>query len=416
VEPGAGDGALALVQRFAEQRVGEPVAADVRLAHHALPGGDVKRFDDFGDVDRRSGGHHVEGELLADDGRQRQQVDAPLGQSHHAALDHLTHAGGHAHGDVGAVERVVDREQPRHLAHEERVAAGLSVHGGRKFFAQLGTGGRGHEGGHTVGVQSSEADDVAAPRHVVEQLRDRMVRAYLGAAVGADHRHRVRRQLGGDEAQQQQRGLVRPVQVVKNDEHWAFGGGPTEKRRYGVEKVEAGLLGFELGRRRRIVESRREFGQQAQDVPAARTEVARQLRVVDVAGVGAQGLDPGPEGGRPFALPTRTPENARPSSVCVCGAVDGEAGFADARLAGEQNDATPAVGRGVDGTAQCRHLCIAPEERGVGRGRARRCRGCLCGLPHDLVQDPGSVEPLEVDGAACAELEPGGAGQLSNEV
>ena len=281
-------------------------------------------------------------------------------------------------------------------------------------MSHLGACGRCHQGGHAGGVEACDREHLAPSSRVAQHGRDGMVRADLGVPVGTDDRHRVRRQLGGHEAEEEERRLVGPVQVVEHDQQGAGPCRPAEERRDGVEEAEAGLLGFELWRRRRVVQARCQFWQQAQDVAGARPQMPRQLLVIDAAGVRPQGLDPRPEGGRPLALPARAPEHARAKTVGVGRAVDGEAGLADARFAGEEDDAASA-GRGpVDRAAEGGDLGVSSEEGGIDRSCSRGRHVAFA--PDDLVQDPRALETLEAHGAALPELQPCGAGQLADEV
>ena len=69
-----------------------------------------------------------------------------------------------------------------------------------------------------------------------------MVAAQLDVAVGADHEQRAVAQLAGEELEQQQRGLVGPVQVVEDEHQRPRGGGAGEEARDRVEEAEARLL------------------------------------------------------------------------------------------------------------------------------------------------------------------------------
>ena len=58
----------------------------------------------------------------------------------------------------------------------------------------------------------------ALARELGESLRQRMAAAQLDVAIGADQQQASRAQLAREELEQEQRGLVGPVQVVEDDD------------------------------------------------------------------------------------------------------------------------------------------------------------------------------------------------------
>jgi hypothetical protein len=64
----------------------------------------------------------------------------------------------------------------------------------------------------------------------------------LRISVGSNQQHVLPAQFPGDELKQQQRWLIRPMQVVQYQNQWLAPGGSLQKSGDGVEKPEPGLL------------------------------------------------------------------------------------------------------------------------------------------------------------------------------
>ena len=84
---------------------------------------------------------------------------------------------------------------------------------------------------------------------VGEHRRQRMGAVEVGAAVRADDLHAGVLAEAQQMAQQQQRGLGRPVKVVENQDDGCARGGDLQQRDDGVEKCVA--FGVRVGARRR---------------------------------------------------------------------------------------------------------------------------------------------------------------------
>ena len=150
--------------------------------------------------------------------------------------------------------------------------------------------------GDPVRVEAAQRDPARAldPGELAERVGERVVAAELDVAVGADQQQAGAGEPAGDEAQQQQRGLVGPVQVVEHDHQRARARGAGEEAGERVEEPEARLLGLHVRRLADVAEALGELGDDLGDVGGAAAELPAQADRVGVADVGAQRLRPGP--------------------------------------------------------------------------------------------------------------------------
>ena len=188
-----------------------------------------------------------------------------------------------------------------------------------------------------------------------------MVAAELDVAIGAEHQQAARGELPGGEAEQEERGLVGPVEVVEHDHQWAVACGGEQQAGHGVEEAEAGLLA--VGTRRRLdVELLGDLGDQLGDLGRPAAELPRQCDGVRVPGVGADRLHPRPVGRCALVLAAAAPVNPGAAHAGVGSQFLRRARLADPRLAHQQLQ-RPAAGEGaVDGLAQALELALATDE------------------------------------------------------
>ncbi len=228
-------GAELLVERRPDQRVGEAVPADraADLLEHRRLGGLVEGVEQ--DITGRAARSldHREVELGADDRRPTQGVVGDVRQARQASADHLADAFGDAdlgEGEVAGPVVVALHEEAglhqvaQHLAHEERVALGLGVHrsgqlhrGGLERMA----GGRLHERGDAAAVEADQVQpaDPGLPAEIAEGLGQRVGPVEVGVPVGGQDEHPQRGDRPQEVAEQEQRRLVGPVEVVEHQDH-----------------------------------------------------------------------------------------------------------------------------------------------------------------------------------------------------
>jgi hypothetical protein len=217
----------------------------------------------------------------------------------------------------------------------------------------------------------------------------------------------------GQELQQQQRRVVRPVQIVEHQHQRLGAAGVLQELGDAVEETEAHLIRLERRRRRQTGETLAHVGDHLGDVGRARSHLGAQRLRVALVYVGAHDLHPGPVGGCPGALVTASPENLRAAQPRVGAELLRRARLADAGLA-HQHQHPPSTREAlVDPVAGLVDLTRAADEvaareavervqllviallRGVRRGRrdlvecgARvgRARGALLGILGEQLQ------------------------------
>jgi hypothetical protein len=163
--------------------------------------------------------------------------------------------------------------------------------------------------------------------------------------------------------QEQERGLVRGVEVVEH-EHQRLGvRRPAQQAGHGLEQPEAGALGLQGRRLGEIGEPVAQLRQDLCQRGAAVGEAVSQRVVVEIARVRAQGLDPRPVRRRPPSLPAAPDED--PGIALLGGDHEllGQPALADPGLPGDDRDPASARDRVVEGGGQLRELGPAADER-----------------------------------------------------
>lgn len=166
--------------RALDEAVGEAMLPATRLGDEPGAHGRIERFEHSARFGLHSLGHHVGGELRADDRRHLQQPPGAVGEPAEPRVDHLAHplrAGDlvegpgdpPATGAAGQVARV-DELAPQ-LTEQEGVAARLGVEhvdDGVERRVGLLAGGAGHEASDPVAVEPGQGDpaDTGVPAEV----------------------------------------------------------------------------------------------------------------------------------------------------------------------------------------------------------------------------------------------------------
>ena len=109
-----------------------------------------------------------------------------------------------------------------------------------------------HAAPSSAGIEAAQQHplDARLAPQVSQQLGERMRAREIGLAVGAEQEQRRRPRRAREMAQQDQRRLVGPVQIVEQDQHEGAARGVREQRIDGLEEAPALRLGVE-GRGRR---------------------------------------------------------------------------------------------------------------------------------------------------------------------
>ena len=366
------------VQGLADQRVSEGVLA-----------GAFARLDDQPCVDRFAERRrhlfrravadprdHLELELPTADGGEPQHLVGGLREAIEPPADHLAHAlrDRDLPPRLVLAEATLGRHQPHDLADEERVAPRLLADrdgelGGRAIDA----GGELDVAGDSVGVEAVQCDSTRGVDlgELAERCGKRVVAAELDVAVGADDQQAGVGEPAGEEAQQQQRRLVGPVQIVEHDDQRAGARGAAEELGDGVEDPEARLLGIHRRELADVAEALADLGHDPRHVRGAGAELPAQPDRIGLADVLADRLRPWPVRRGAVALVAATPEHARSAHPGVGRELLGGPGLADPGIAGQHQHPALAGERVLEQRAHLLELSLAPDEDAAGESLER---------------------------------------------
>ncbi len=282
-------------------------------------------------------GHHLEVELLADHGRDHQDGLGAVGQPAQPVPDEVAGAGGQC---LGQRLRPHLRHQPGQLDHVERGAAAALVDHARQVLVH----GRAEPVPQDLGhLGFGEPAQRQAPGPHAGQLGHQRGRwaVQVGAVpAGGEHQQRQVRQQGGQHAQHPHRVRVGPVQVVQRHQERAFPGRVREQFHHGSWRVGGrfrrggsgvGVTGLLLAE----VEQRGQADLVGQ-APQRHTALAHHR---------AQHGQPRPQRGRARLVRAAAHGHGQPQFGGTAGRGLGNAGLANARFAGDQQQPAPAAAR-----------------------------------------------------------------------
>jgi len=188
-----------------------------------------------------------------------QQLVGRLGQADKSAAHHVANADRHfsAARGAGRPQQALTLEQAGQLADKERVALGAGMNGSHRGRTGPHADGLRHEAAHFRFAQAAERDAVQG--RVTGQRCEYIVEWLGGSAVNAavgDHQQDWDAiQPGGHEPGQLQRGGIRPMQVVEDQNQPPVNGDVTQE-------VNDRLVKPEASRRRIEQRGRRELGRE----------------------------------------------------------------------------------------------------------------------------------------------------------
>ena len=212
-------------------------------------------------------------ELPSEDRGEDKHLVALLREVAEAAGDDITNAlGNRETRRFSSVEASLRGQQPHDLANEERVAFSLLVNGDDEFLT-----GRlaGRELDETSDLALAQARERNASSHrfageLGQSHRERIGRARVDVAVGADNEQATLAELAGEELQEQERGLVRRVQVVQEEHERAGLRGARQDGGGRLEEAEARALRLEHRRLGKVGEELVQLGKELSEFGGAR--------------------------------------------------------------------------------------------------------------------------------------------------
>ncbi len=307
-------------------------------------------------------------ELLADHARDVERSTRFGRQAREPRAQYVPRDAGN--GDVVGPERgralaiAEGGEQPRGLLQEERIAAALRVNGRLDLGREVHARDLGDVRGDLLRIEPRKGDALAGAEPA-EGFRPGVGVRKDGVAGGCDDEQFALRQLGAEEYEQIERGFVRPVHVVEEDDA-GRGLGALEQEatellehpeasRHGAARRDVGMV-IDVRAGDELVEQRLPFGCER------RTERSFGKCVTN-------DLHPRPERGSPSPLEAAACPHPHVQAARHQGELVEATGLSDARFAGQQDQATAPRAGLVQRADQALHGVGAPDE-GVG-GHAR---------------------------------------------
>jgi len=368
VQTRARERAQFIAQGLAHQRVREPVAGgrrarrDQAMALAFVEAGQKIRRLDWLLVQPEHAFEQGEIECHADHRRDPQDVQTGVGEAGQAVADGLAHTERDARTDLRRGRVPAGHEEPDHLAGEEGIASGASMHRCDQPRRGRGALQQRDEVGQIGFAETVQLELLALARHVAEDARNGMVGWQLRVASGADDEQPRRPHLPRDEAQQQERRRVGPVHIVEYEDHGLMHRRAAQEGRDGIEEAEARVRRPQGGRLRQLGESLAQVGNHLRDTCGACPHDPRQRRAIAVPRIGADHFAPGPERRCPLAFPASRPEHCRAALARVAAQLIGYACLADPCFASQEPQTAAALARVVEGGAQRLELLPAPDK------------------------------------------------------
>ena len=325
----------------------------------------------------------LEAELPSHDRGGGQHLDPRLAEPPEPPADHVAHALRQAHvldprptrplHPVAAEEALVD-EVADDLLDEEGVPLGLAAdRAGERLRHLLAAECHEHRLDVVLGQtpQENALDGAFLPERR-QHRGQRMPGRHFDVAVRGDHQQARRGQLAGEEAEQEQRRRVGPVEVVEDEDERPRPSGAREERREGIKQPKARLLGVERRRHGEIGKPIANLRNDLGDVRRGGAEDGLEPHTVALLDVGADDLRPGPVRRCALALPRASPEDLGSPCPRVGGQSIGELALPDPGLAGHEAHAATACHRALEPGAQRGELRLAADEDPAGRLAGRR--------------------------------------------
>ena len=215
-----------------------------------------------------------------------------------------------------------------------------------------------------------QPDDVVGPPEIGQRLRQRARHVALGVAKRGEHEHARVPGCARQMAQQEQRGRIGPVRVLENEKRRLPTGDSGEE--LGDGGVQPVTFGVRVGpdRRRELAESRRQVGEEARELAAARAERPAQLVGIGGSREVVERFDERPVR-RAHDGVARAVEDERAVAGGLGGELPHEPALARPRLAAEQDDPAPFPFGPRHQGAERLELARAPDER-ERRGESKR--------------------------------------------
>jgi hypothetical protein len=266
------------------------------------------------------------------------------------------------------LEPTLGGQQPHQLAEEEWVSRALLVNRTNEVVGCPQACGELDVPCHGRPAYPAQLEEARGPvaGKLRRGLRQWVLGPHLGVPVGADHEDGALRQLAGYEAQKEKGRRVGGVEIVEDEhERLRLRRVPQEGGRR-VEESEAGALRFGDPWLREVGEEVTELRQHLGDVDRTCRQVGSQGVRFALAQVAAQGLHPGPVGGRTANLPAAAPKDLRASLPRLRRQLVREPALSNAGFAAEHEEVAASGERFLQSGTQLLRLAVATNQGPAG--------------------------------------------------
>src|SRR5262249_15741343 len=205
---------------------------------------------------------------------------------------------------LNPVKNTFRGKKPDHLRYEKRVAIRVSMNRCDDLVGWARTGCQFDELSYIPFGQTPQEHALthAQPGQFAYRLSERVLAAYVDVAVCAGNVNAKIFELARQKLQQQQRRLVRPVQIVQYQNKRPLPARVLEKLSYAVEKPKSRLLRLESRCHGQVRQPVTNLGHDLSDIGSPGAHCSHQGLSVSLIHIGPDDLHPGPESRRPFSL------------------------------------------------------------------------------------------------------------------
>jgi len=222
-----------------------------------------------------------------------------------------------------------------------------------------------------VGFREPAEDDALPGTRELRQHPGARSLAHLDVAVRAENEQACVGELGGNEAQQEQRCRIGPVEIVEHHEQWAVGTELPQRACDRLEELEARVGRLRFGRHHRPWHV---VGEQGCERVCRGTGAMLRLPLL----VGPEHLDPRPVRRCTLRLLAPAPAYRHAERGGAERELARDAGLTDARLAHEEHEPSVVSDGPIERMHEATELDLTADEQIAHPGRHRQARNDPC--------------------------------------
>ena len=262
---------------------------------------------------------------------------------------------------AGVVETAVVPEHAQHLVEVEGIALGQLVQARDQRRRRLPALARATSAPTASRSRPRSGTRCASRIGIGEPAR---LPLRLALAASRDDEQAGGTQLAGDEREQRERRLVRPVQILEHDEQRRARGGATDEARHRVEQPEP-RLGVATRRRGGldVGAAHPDAGNEVRQDRGVRSQLVAQRVRLGAADVLLERAHPGPVARRARLLGRASPQHPTRRKVGLAHQLLDHPGLADARIPGDDHQPGTAGVRVAQPRRERLQLALAADEQ-----------------------------------------------------